>query len=82
MQEGEPPPDNVIPFRRPARKKPEQPERPKCTCGAMWRNGFSSDPAWLVTAPKVADSFIGLTHCQGCGRKKLDVLFGRDTRFD
>ncbi|WP_440581467.1 hypothetical protein [Streptomyces sp. PT19] len=73
-------PGKIIPFRRP---RPTQPQRPKCpACGTEWAPGFSSDPAWLLTADPGLDSYTGVTHCRGCGQRKLDVLLGRDTRQD
>ncbi|MFG3157304.1 hypothetical protein ACGF7W_35300 [Streptomyces sp. NPDC048219] len=72
-------PDNVIPFRRRRTSPPPKPRR-QCVCGAYWRPGFSSDPAWLITADPLWDSFEGVTHCQGCGRHKLSVITGRDMR--
>lgn len=71
-------PGKILPFRRP---RPKQSERPKCpACGAFWAPGWSSDPAWLVTASPDWDSYLGVTHCACCGRRKLDLLLGRDTR--
>ncbi|TQE33168.1 hypothetical protein [Streptomyces ipomoeae] len=74
-------PDNVIPFRRRRPSPPPQTGR-QCICGAFWRPGFSSNPAWLLTADPVWDSFLGVTHCHACGRHKLSVIFGRDMRSD
>lgn len=59
---------DVKPFQRPRRQGHQ------CICGAFWRPGFSSDPAWLLTADRRLSSFIGVLHCQGCGRDKLAVL--------
>jgi hypothetical protein len=56
------------PIRRPARTGH------RCICGATWRPGFSSDPAWLFTADPRLSTFVGLLHCQACGRRKTDVL--------
>ena len=74
-------PDNVIPFRRRRTAPPVQRGR-QCVCGAFWRPGFSSDPAWLLTADPLWDSFDGVTHCHACGRHKLSVICGRDMRPD
>ncbi|WP_333745587.1 hypothetical protein [Streptomyces sp. IBSBF 2950] len=77
-------PDNVIPFRRRRTAPPAPPVQPRrqCVCGALWNPGFSSDPAWLLTADPMWDSFLGVTHCRGCGRHKLSVIVGRDMRRD
>jgi hypothetical protein len=73
-------PGIILPFRRP---RSEQPERAKCpACGTWWAPGHSSNLAWLITASPAWDSYTGVTHCRGCGRRKLDVLLGRDTRQD
>lgn len=73
-------PGTIVPFRSP---QPKQPERPKCpACRALWASGFSSDLTWLLTADREWDSYVGVTHCRGCGRRKLDLLLGRDTRQD
>ena len=56
------------PIRRP------RPSGHSCICGATWRPGFSSDPAWLITADRRLSSFLGLLHCQACGRDKMDVF--------
>ncbi|GAA1111958.1 hypothetical protein [Streptomyces javensis] len=71
-------PDNVIPFRR----RPATPAKRgrQCICGAYWKPGHSSDPAWLLNTDPLWDSFHGVTHCQACGRHKLSVIFGRDMR--
>lgn len=62
--------DGPIPFRR------QRPVRTGhlCICGARWRPGFSSDPAWLFTADPRLGTFAGMLHCQACGRRKTDVL--------
>lgn len=62
---------NVVSLKRPV---PEPRRGHECVCGAFWRPGFSSDPAWLLTAPKVWDSFVGVIYCHCCGRRKLDVF--------
>ncbi|MDX3298696.1 hypothetical protein PV569_34090 [Streptomyces scabiei] len=56
------------PLRRPVRKGH------LCICGATWRPGFSSDPAWLLTAHPDWRLLEGVLNCQACGRKKLDVF--------
>jgi hypothetical protein len=43
-------------------------------CGAFWRPGFASDPAWLLTADPELSFFVGVLSCHCCGRKKLDVI--------
>jgi hypothetical protein len=58
-----------IPFRRPVRIGH------LCICGSNWRPGFSSDPAWLLTADPRFSMLAGVLDCQACGRKKLDVLW-------
>ncbi|MBP5926663.1 hypothetical protein F3K32_42405 [Streptomyces sp. LBUM 1483] len=58
-----------IPLRRPAREKGHT-----CICGATWRPGFSSDPAWLLTAHPDWRLLEGVLYCQACNRKKLDVF--------
>lgn len=60
--------EGPVPFRRRIRKGHT------CICGSTWRPGFSSDPAWLLTASPDWSMFEGVLHCQACGRKKLDVL--------
>ncbi|MEU3399456.1 hypothetical protein [Streptomyces filamentosus] len=45
-----------------------------CICGATWRPGFSSDPAWLITADPRWSTFEGVLHCRACGRDKVAVL--------
>lgn len=64
-------PDNVVHLRR--HKAPKAVGR-TCICGATWRPGFSSDPAWLVTANPELRTFLGVLDCQGCGRWKMDVI--------
>lgn len=59
-----------IPFRRP---RPTSTGH-TCICGATWRPGFSSDPAWLFTADPRFRILAGVLDCQACGRWKLDVL--------
>ncbi|MDX3165907.1 hypothetical protein PV516_19155 [Streptomyces scabiei] len=73
-------PDNVLPFRR--RPAPPPKKGRQCICGAFWNPGFSSSPAWLlsVNGDRLWNSFFGVTHCRGCGRHKLSVIFGRDMR--
>ncbi|MFF9204381.1 hypothetical protein ACF1AE_21680 [Streptomyces sp. NPDC014986] len=74
-------PNNVLPFRRRRTSPPSTPRR-QCLCGAFWRPGPSSDPAWLMSvnsAPGLG-SYEGVTHCQACGRHKLSVITGRDMR--
>lgn len=63
--------DNVTPLRRPM--LPKAIGR-TCICGATWRPGFSSDPAWLITANPVLRTFTGVLDCKGCGRWKMDVI--------
>lgn len=63
--------DNVIRFTRPT---PPRPTGRTCTCGATWRPGFSSDPAWLITANPELEFFTGLLSCHCCGRPKMDVI--------
>lgn len=62
---------NVIPLRRPA--SPRAVGR-TCICGATWRPGFSSDPAWLITANPELRTFQGVLDCHACGRWKMDVI--------
>ncbi|MFE9735503.1 hypothetical protein ACFYO9_34170 [Streptomyces sp. NPDC005863] len=60
-----------IPFRRrPTQKKTGH----TCICGATWRPGFSSDPAWLLTAHPDWRLLAGVLECDCCGRRKLDVF--------
>ncbi|MFJ2110658.1 hypothetical protein ACIOEX_01795 [Streptomyces sp. NPDC087850] len=60
-----------IPFRRrPAQKKTGH----TCICGATWRPGFSSDPAWLLTAHPDWRLLEGVLNCQACGREKMAVF--------
>jgi hypothetical protein len=61
---------SVTPIRRP---KPK-PTGHRCICGATWRPGFSSDPAWLITADPRFKMLAGVLDCQACGRWKTDVL--------
>lgn len=63
--------DAVIPFKRPT---PARSVGRACICGATWRPGFSSDPAWLITADPELNFFTGLLSCHCCGRRKLDVI--------
>jgi hypothetical protein len=63
--------ENVVPIRRPA--KPKAVDR-TCICGATWQPGFSSDPAWLITASPRLRTFTGVLDCKGCGRWKMDVI--------
>lgn len=63
--------DTVIPLKRTTRTPPTG---RTCVCGATWRPGFSSDPAWLLTADPELNFFAGLLSCHCCGRKKLDVI--------
>lgn len=46
----------------------------QCVCGAYWSPGFSSDPAWLLTASRELSFFVGVLSCKCCGRDKLEVL--------
>jgi hypothetical protein len=62
--------DGPTPIRKP---KPKPTGHP-CICGATWRPGFSSDPAWLITASRDWRHLDGVLFCQACGRDKLDVL--------
>jgi len=66
--------DSVVPLRR---AKPPKAVGRTCICGAIWRPGFSSDPAWLITADPRLGGFTGVLHCHGCGRPKLDVIRGQ-----
>lgn len=61
----------VVQFGQP---KPEPRRGHQCVCGAFWRPGFSSDPAWLLTADPRLSFFIGVLSCHCCGRRKLDVF--------
>jgi hypothetical protein len=63
--------DSVVPLRR---AKPPKPVGRTCICGATWRPGFSSNPAWLITADPKLGGFTGVLHCHCCGRLKLDVI--------
>lgn len=62
---------NVV---RLARQKSEPRRGHQCLCGAYWRPGFSSDPAWLLTADPRLNFFVGVLSCHCCGRRKLDVF--------
>jgi hypothetical protein len=62
---------NVIRFTRP---RPEPRRGHQCLCGTFWRPGFSSDPAWLLTADPELNYYTGVLSCRCCGRKKLDVI--------
>ncbi len=62
--------DGPIPFRRPRPVRVGH----TCICGNTWRPGFSSDPAWLLTADRRLGTLAGVLRCQQCGRKKVDVL--------
>jgi hypothetical protein len=62
--------DNIIPIRR----QPRRAIGHTCLCGATWRPGFSSDPAWLLTADPALSTFTGILTCHCCGRRKLDVF--------
>lgn len=63
--------DRVIPLRR---AKPPKAVGRTCICGATWRPGFSSDPAWLITANPELRTFEGVSTCHCCGRWKMDVI--------
>lgn len=63
--------DSVVPLRR---AKPPKAVGRTCICGATWRPGFSSNPAWLITADPRLGGFTGVLHCHCCGRLKLDVI--------
>lgn len=62
--------DGIIPLRR---RLPAAKGR-TCICGATWRPGPTSDPAWLLTANPELRTFEGVLTCRCCGRWKLDVI--------
>jgi hypothetical protein len=62
---------NVTPFARP---KPEPRRGRQCVCGAYWKPGRTSDPAWLLTASPDWFLLIGVLDCRSCGRDKRAVI--------